>query len=171
MIRSANVFDVFSKTGNIADSETDRHGRRGDKSGLSKDGGVNKGNCELDIHMASPTKPRSFLVTEGVGGVKRMTACPIAPISPTPNAQGDDSSVSPLHHPRRIGLVLSHSVVWSLHNEEFILLLIFSSTLLFALQSQVLPPSIRVIRHCSGFDVRQPHGNNSLPCRKRVPTV
>jgi hypothetical protein len=41
----------------------------------------------------------------------------------------------------------------------------FCSTLLFALQSQALPTSIR---HSSEFDVRRPHGNNSSPCRKRV---
>ena len=55
------MFDVFSKAGNIADSEADWHGRREDRTGLSKDGGMNKGNdCELDIHMASPTNLAAF---------------------------------------------------------------------------------------------------------------
>lgn len=60
LVRSSNVFDVFSKAGNITDSEADWHGRQVDGSGLSKDGGMNKGNCELDIHMASPTNLAGF---------------------------------------------------------------------------------------------------------------
>src|SRR6266566_1065115 len=100
-----------------------------------------------------------------------MTACPIAPICPTPNAQGD-AVTTHLFLLFIILVELARSCIafgrHSPHNEEFILLLIFSPTLLFAFQSQVLPHSIR---HCSGFDVRRPHGNNSLPCRKRVPTV
>lgn len=73
LVRSTYEFDVFSKAGNIADNETDRHGGREDGFALSKDGGVSKGNGEYAYTWLAL---QTSLLSRDGGCEGRMTACP-----------------------------------------------------------------------------------------------